>query len=243
MRKLHLLGVALIVVSAFGAVLAASAVAIETLSAEWLFEGKVIPPLTELEVLIAGEWTLRDLKGGLFAESIAVLCSADFHGSIMPVGEGFMETLFSLSGTEISLVGLMGNSLSCTNVENCPSPKVWALNLDWATRVELVLETVGGVPLEFYGLFISHATGMEPAWEFECTGVSDKCVWVEIAAEISDNEASGDVDALISSEFTQLVGLPLGTCSRGGTQVGHIESDGAILISHVLGGPLAVSSE
>jgi hypothetical protein len=231
MKKLHLLGVALVAVFAFAALTAASASAVTFLLAEWLVGG--LPITADLNVESTGELELEETILGL---KITVLCSGILDGTIGPNGLDVISELLRLDGTTVvSLVGLVAPALLCTNVSNCPSPEVWAVHLPWGSLVELMEE---GTEVFFADLVLNSGAG-NPGWEILCSnGTSDECTVTEGVSE-KMNEANGTLVTLFSEAFTELAGLKLANCTTGGNEQGIVTGSGTISI--VGGGALTVS--
>jgi hypothetical protein len=230
MKKLHLLGVALVAVFAFAALTAASASAVTFLLAEWLVAG--LPITAELNVEGSSELELEET---ILGTKIAVLCSGIGVGTIGPDGLGKGSELLRLDGvTVVSSVGLTGNALLCTNVSNCPSPELWPVNLPWDGVLVLMEE---GTESFFAGLGFSSGAG-NPGYEILCgNGTSDTCTVAEGVGEAT-NEGN-NVDGVASEAFTELAGLKLGNCSTAGNETALITGLGTL--SLVGGGTLSVS--
>jgi hypothetical protein len=230
MKKLHLLGVALVAVFAFAALTAASASAVTFLLAEWLVGG--LPITAELNTEATGELELEETILGL---KIVALCSGTLLGTIGPNGLDAVSELLSLAGVAISLTGLTGTALACTNVSNCPEPLVWAVHLPWESLLELMEE---GTEVFFADLLFSSGAG-NPGWEVECMGTTttDECTVVE---GVSNSTSEGNnIDSEFSEAFTELAGLKLANCVTGGNEVGLVTGLGTI--SLVGGGALTAS--
>jgi hypothetical protein len=230
MKKLHLLGVALVAVFAFAALTAASASAVTFLLAEWLVNG--LPITAELNTEASGELELEEEILGI---KIALLCSGILDGTIGPNGLDVISELLRLDGvTVVSLTGLVAPALLCTNVANCPSPEVWAVHLPWGSLVELMEE---GTEVFFADLILPAGNG-NPGWEILCSnGTSDECT---VAEGVSNKTNEGNnVDTTFSEAFTELAGLKLADCVTGGLEKGLVTGLGTI--SLVGGGTLAVS--
>jgi len=229
MKKLHLLGVALVAVFAFAALTAASASAVTFLLAEWLVGG--LPITAELNVEATGELELEEAILGI---PIAVLCSGILDGTIGPNGLDKISELLSLAGGGISLTGLAAPALSCTNVTGCTTPEVWAVNLPWESLLVLMEE---GTEVFFADLLSSSGVG-NPGWEVLCgSGTSDTCTVVELVSN-KTNEGT-NVDSEFSEAFTELAGLKLANCTVSGNEQGLVSLLGTI--SLVGGGTLSVS--
>ncbi len=220
MKKLQILGIALVAVFAFGALVAGSASAtVTTLLAEWLVNGVAIPEGTNLASESTGELELTDLKT-LLGES-TVKCSGILIGT---VGFDGADTVTEVLNLAKELIGapLTGTALSCTEVKVCEEALVWPVNLPWSTLLELV-EEEGSV---FFGVLLyAHAGGGNPGWEVECmktiTKPVDECTGegiIELGLEGTTLTAS------FNEPFRELVGVPLATCTQSKEASGHVVS-------------------
>lgn len=238
MYRFRLLGVVMLAVFAFAAVLAAASASAATfLLAEWLVGGS--PVTTELLVETTGELLLEDTK--TIIGKAMVLCSGVLDGWIGPNSLDWVTEVLSLSAGSISTTALSGTALSCVDQENCEEPLVWAVNLGWETEVELLEQTNGPF---FVNLILPHNGGGEPGWYVECMksligAVTDECKAPEAAAEIALEGST--LLGNFSTAFTELAELKLATCSMGGAGSGVVEGGGAIVLSG--GGEPTASSE
>jgi hypothetical protein len=231
MRKVHLLGLALLAIFAFSVVATATASAELFLLAEWLYNGAVISG--ELLVESPGELLLEDNKVPILGKSM-ILCSGIFDGFVGPGSADLITELLNLSKESISTTGLSGLALECVNQENCPEPLFWAVNLPWTTELELH-EDPG--PEEDYVVLILG----KPGWEVECMGLgqTDTCAVEPEGGFLLDN-GTPTPTALFSEEITELMGLGLGNCTLGGAATSIVE--GEALIEHPEGGTISASS-
>ena len=219
MRKLHVLGVALIAVVAFGVVSAATASAVTFLLAEWLVGGSAVTSTalaeTTGELLIAEELTVLGVK-----IKIAVLCSGIFVGSIGSDGADDLTELLNLARELIDLTPLVELGLLCTNDENCPEPLAWADNLPWLTQLELMVD---GSEEFFVDLLTANGNG-SPGYHVVCMGntaLADLCTAPESTTKVT-NEAGG-LNSEFSEAFTTLAGLKLANCEIAGNETGIVE--------------------
>ena len=227
MRKLHILGVALIAVVAFGVVSAATASAVTFLLAEWLVGGTAVTSttLTETsgELLIAEELTVLGVK-----IKIAVLCSGIFVGNIGSDGADDLTELLNLPKELIDLTPLVELGLECTNDENCPEPLAWADNLPWLTQLELMVD---GTEEFFVDLLTANGNG-NPGYHVVCMGntaLADLCTAVEGITKVT-NEAES-LNTEFSEAFTTLSGLKLANCEVAGNETGIVEGLASITTS------------
>lgn len=239
MKKLNVVFAALVAVFAFGALTVASASAVTFLLAEWLVKGVAVAAALPSES--TGELILEDIKGGLFLEDAAVLCSGILVGTVEPASKDTITELLTLTLGGISTTPLSGEGLVCSDDLNCPEPdRVWAEHLPWNTEVELAEE---GGEIFWVDLLKTGGAG-NPAWEVTCFGIEDLCEATEAAVQLL---LSADAKTLLgefSEGFRELMGAPTGTCERGGAGSGLVFSDieGPITLQGIAE-ELSVSSE
>ncbi|MGC2373178.1 MAG: hypothetical protein WA484_04810 [Solirubrobacteraceae bacterium] len=197
MKKIHILGLALVAVFAFSAIAAASAFA----ESEWLVGGAVVTGKVE----VLSESTalkLCDEKGGLFLEDACIKCSG--------LDKGFVGPGKADETTEVT--GLAGEKdiVNCTNELNCPGAiLVEAENLPWPTAVFLngaeFRDLVGNPVL---------TEPKQPGYITSCSGVTDLCEGhTSVKLENSgENNVIATFDALSEKA----------TCTRGGAGQGVI---------------------
>jgi hypothetical protein len=209
MRKIQIVGLALVAVFALSAVAASSAFA-----HEWLFNGQ---PITGTEKTVLSESTalnllLEDMKGGVFGEAVDVLCSGLDEGKVGPGAADLVTTITDLAGKV--------PPVSCETMSGtCPEPLASPDFLPWHTELFLNAKE------EFRDL-VGPGTGGEPGWNVTCKGIfgepiEDLCtghtnVLVENAAE---NDVIATFDAVSMEEPAN--------CGRGGAKEGLVE--GSIL--------------
>jgi len=146
MRKIQIIGLALVAIFAFSAIAAASAFA----APEWLFNGATFTG--KLPVLSLGTLLLEDMKGGLFLEAASVLCTGLDAGSVTaPASDEVTEI------TEIK----------CTNESGCPNPTATPINLPWTTALSLATDTIDTAK--------TTVGSKEIGWTVACTGIADEC--------------------------------------------------------------------
>ncbi len=236
MRKLQVLGVALIAVFAFGVIAVESASAAPTfLLAVWLVNKEEL--LAELLVEVDGELELEDTKVPLVGKASA-LCDGILDGWVGPNSLGYVSEVLTLGGGAVNTTALTAPGLKCTNVENCAEPTtVWAVNLGWETEVEL-MEDGGSI---FFAELLTSLNGTKTVgWEVECSGLTDTCTIAQGAAEIKLNAAGTAVIGAFSEAFTLLAGNMNATCSLGGAESGVVKGEGEFLPD---AGELSASSE
>ncbi len=226
---------------ALSALIVASSSAATTLLAEWLVGGAAVT--TELNTETTGELLLEDTKAGVFGERSDVECSGILDGTIGANGTDLTTKVLNLSKEEISETVLSGLPLLCVGVALCANEtdvEVWPLHLPWLTTAELMVD---GTETFFVDFLESSGAG-NPGWYVQCLvgplTVQDECTSARGVTKLT-NEAGGTVDAMFEEAFTELAGLELATCLKGGAKTGVVEGLG--LISLVGGGTLTVSSE
>lgn len=232
MKRLNLLGIALVAVFAITVVVAATASAVEFLLALWLVGGVAVA--ANLPADAEGELLLEDNKTAL--GKINILCSGILDGTVGPESKDELTKLLSLGTlhTDISTIVLTEPGLPCTDQSGlCGEPLVWAEELPWDTEAELMID---GPETFFVDLILNGA------YYIICmsTGIEDLCFSAETAVKLT-NEAGGVVDNEFSEAFQLLAGLTNGTCNLGGANSGVVESLGTLLLAS--GESLTVSSE
>jgi len=152
MRKIHIVGLALVAMFAFSAVSVATATAATKV---WLVDGAAIAKNEPVDSEATGEGLLLvDTKGGLFGERVDLDCTGKDEGTVTTTGTGTVTAI---------------TSIVCKTLEGgCPSPAAAPVHLPWTS--ELILSganfraTIKG-------------TGGEPGWNVTCSGiVEDECV-------------------------------------------------------------------
>jgi hypothetical protein len=211
MKKIHIVGLALVAVFAVSAFAASSAFALESV---WLVEGLKLT--TAAAVDSSGKLILTDDKGGPFGEKVEVECEGTDQGT---VGPGISDKL-----TNVLVTG-------CKTLSGgCEKPNAEANNLPWNTTIELI----GGV---FYD-DIKAGTG-NVAYTVFCTffGVpgNDTCE-IALGRTLLENGAGGTVNAVFNKNDPN---QPPATCSRGGAGEGLVDGTDNILSTEGLA--LAVS--
>ncbi len=233
MKKLQILGAALVALFALGSLVASAAFAQPTfLLAEWLLTGAVIttPDLVEID----GELNLINLDGGGLGVTIEILCSGILDGTVGPASADLITELLNLAEEKISGTALSGLELVCTDTKNCENPLVWAEELPWETELELMEGVTGGpffVDLILNGRYYAECTLLG-------TKMNELCSAPEVAVQAT-NEEPGTVTLLFSDSFQELAGLKLGACGSN-AETAEITGEGLILVFG--GGQLTVSS-
>jgi len=220
MKKHHILGLALLAVFAFSAILAVSASAAETLLAEWLVNGVAITTLTSTAT--TGKLLLEDEKVPI-AGKVAVVCEGILDGSVGPNGEDEITEVLTTAGVLVNAA----NPLSCPPQTACEKPgSVVPVGLPWHTL--LILEEVG--------LFKDIVRQATAGYEVKCTvfGITstDTCTALENSGGKVTN---GTTDVTLTPETI----LPNGNCSLGGNGAGKIQVVEGLIAT--LTGTLSVS--
>lgn len=220
MKKLPLVGLALLAVCAFSALAAATASAEEALFllALWLFNGSAVT--NELPVIATGELTLEDLAA--IGGAAAVLCSGILKGWVGPNSTDLITDVLRLDGTTLIAAALVAPAITgCTILKGaCVNEvEVWPLKLPWPTELELHATTG-----RYYILILN-----KPGWYILCLGAfgieaTDSCEAPEEGVAEAVNGAA-TLEASFSEAITLAVGLPNATCSQGGAGTGVVTSD------------------
>ena len=235
MRKIQLLGVAMLALFAFGASAVSASAAF--LLAEWLVGGVAVA--TELLVEISGELLLEDTKGALGSPAM-VLCSGIFDGWVGPNSLGWISEVLTLAGAAVSNTVLSGTALECTGQTACETNTVvlvWPIGLPTETEVELleqeskVFFTV--LFLKKLGYYIASCLVLGVSAEDECTATENS------AAELTLSGTT--LVGSFSTAISTLNSFKLATCKNGGAETGVVEGSGTFALSG--GGELTASSE
>jgi hypothetical protein len=221
LKKHQMLGLSLVAVFAFSAIIATTAFGAEFLLAEWLLSGAAITEL--ISTTTEGKLLLEDEKVPI-AGKVSVICEGVLDGSVGPNGEDEITEVLNLSGTKITLGG---TELTCEKQSECEeAAKVAPIDLPWDT--ELQLEEPGGL---FRDLVVS-AAGYEVTCKVFGISSTDECKATLDSGGLVSNGAS---DVLLTAETI----LPNGTCSLGGSGAGKIQVIEGLIAT--LTGTLSVS--
>lgn len=242
MKKVQLLGLALVAVFAFSAMAAVSAAsgAVVFLLALWLHNGAEVTSTMPAET--EGEVLLENTKvRAIFGSAAKLLCSGFFMGTVGPNSAGEITEILTLSGGIVSRTPLVEPSLDCTNQANCPEIKlIWAVHLPWATELELWEE---GTESGYVVLILPHAGGGLPGWYVECSAfgikLDDECTGEGATHMV--NQATG-VEGIFLESFTLLMELKNANCTEGSeAETGIVEGTGLEKLTN--GEVLAASSQ
>jgi hypothetical protein len=187
MRKIQIIGLALVAIFAFSAIAAASAFA----APEWLFNGLTFTG--KLAVLSAGTLLLEDLKGGLLLEAASVNCTGTNTGAVESSAAG-----------EIAAI----ENIACTNEKNCPNPSATPVNLPWSTVLSLA-----GTPELLIDTATTTAGTKVVGWKVVCTGITDECTLASGKSEMGNN--SEGVTSLFVSPPTEPANCTRGGTGQG----------------------------
>jgi hypothetical protein len=246
MKKLQILGVALVAMFAFSAIVVASASAAVTfLLAEWLVNGA---DAAGQNVEAVGTILLEDT--GAFGGA-AMECSGILDGTVGADGLGVVSEVLNLAGTTvISLSALTEPGVACVKLSGlCEEPLAWAVHLPWNTLLELMEE---GTPVErFFAVLVEDSGAGLPGWYIHCMKTflepEDECTAPNVAGKGNGVfELSLEAGSLLlgkfSEAFTNLAEELLATCSIGGAETGIVETIPQE-IRLAAGGTLSASSE
>lgn len=179
MRKFHIVGLALMAVFAFSAVMVANASA-----AEWLCkEGGVFKACSAAKA-VDSEGTLT-LSDATLLGTITIECSGTNVGTVGPgAADSITEILDLAKATKDILCKVTGGTALCGTAEALAE----AIHLPWKT--ELLSTTIDDLTTSGAG---------NPGWHVVCsTGTEDECT--KALAELTmKNEANGTVDALFNA--------------------------------------------
>jgi hypothetical protein len=232
MKKIQVVGLALVALFAFSSLMAASASAVVTLLAEWLVGGKSIGAAvatnTEGELLFENAKS----KGGL-------LCSGLFEGTIGPSGEDEVTMVWGLISPQKLIEELEGSGavegISCVSTgQICENEsEIWPQNLPFKSL--LVLDETTELFLDY---LLPNANGKLPGYFILClflgASITELC---EAAANTFGEVANAATDVETLGALN-----PLATC-KGETGTGLIENNAGdiALIAAADGETLAVS--
>lgn len=230
MKRIYVLGLAVVAVVALSALVASTASAAVTfLLAEWLIGGEKLEAALAVEQ--TGELTLINTNGGGDGLRVEILCSGTLDGTVGPASADEITELLNLAKEAISLTALTGLALECTNSKDCTEPLVWAEELPWKTELELMED--GGASF-FVDLLINGR------YYAECLvlGISmnELCEAPTTAVAITNGPP---VTATFSEAFQELAELKLGSCA-GRAETAIVEGSATITPD---AGTLTVSSE
>jgi hypothetical protein len=203
MKRIHIIGVALVAMFAFSVVVASSASALEAL---WLINGQDIPTGQSWNANqnpVAGSpLLLEDMKAG-----VDVLCEGSGLVWLLPGGK--------------DLQAIASCVKPVVDAGTCESPKVEAINLGWNTQLEL-MET-SGIWLD--AITGSTVAGVKPGWLVECTvpligKINDECTTNNGTVILTNNESTG----IVEGEFPEAPESKSeqANCTVGGAEEGLV---------------------
>jgi len=231
----RILGLALVAVFAFSAILAATASAETTLLADWLINGLI--PTSAQPAVTEGSLELEEMTHG----GTLILCSGSFHGTVSGnSGEDEITLVEDLVGNDVTATSAQ-RWVNCEYLKTSPCEatvgelvEVFPLGLPWKTLLVLIVNEKGA---EVFDDLITTATA----------GYLVECKVLGIKADISCVGATGGLvengasDVLSEFVLTDGIVTPLAKCS---TPLGEGEGllGGAGLTTSTAG-TLTVSSE
>ncbi len=188
MRKIHLLGLALVAVFAFSAIAAGAAFA----ESEWLVDGSPVLAGEKIHVEMTGTLILEDMGKG---SPTTVECSGSGLGVVLNGGLDIQEEAVATSCK--TLAG------------TCGSPLAVALNLPWTTEISLATGAFRDL--------ITGGTGGEPGYEVTCFGIfHDACLGkTSTGLENMSTETPADVLSIFSATLSEAGNCNLGGAGEG----------------------------
>jgi hypothetical protein len=188
MKKIHIIGIALVAVFAFSAFAAASAFAVS----EWLVDGAPVLAGEKIHVEMTGTLILEDMGKG---SPTTVECTGSGLGVVLNGGLDIQEEAVASSCK--TLAG------------TCGTPLAVALNTPWTTEIVLV-------GAEFRDL-ITGGTGGEPGYEVTCFGIfHDSCVGkTSTGLENMSTETPADVLSIFTATLSEAGNCTLGGAGEG----------------------------
>ena len=206
MRKIHIVGLALVAAFAFSAVAVASASAHEWLTKAGAKVEKAEKSTTD-GLLLLHLKKIGALEGG---GELTVHCEGSFDGT---VGPGAADKVEKVLGTKGEL-GTEASPIKCEVVESTNSickaktaVSVIPIHVPWATELLLIGSTL-------YDHFFEEGTNGQPGYKTTCNGIGVTCEGLERAEFLANIETG--------AEFTFLGELKAEKCTFGeGFVLGH----------------------
>jgi hypothetical protein len=225
MRKLHILGLWLVLAVAFSTAGASTASAETTLLGEWFVGG----------TRFSGTLPTENNNKIIFEDtsfSVSVECTDTIVGSVTGESSGVGEATEILTASKVKTgTPLSGTALECGKKSGCEnSAKVWPLRLPWSTVVYLLENG------DFWEQFASESVDFEVECTVLLTKTSDECGFGSSGTSVEI------LNIAIGVEGTEEALLPLMNCSLGGSGSGVITPLKGNTTT-VSGGVLSVSSE
>jgi hypothetical protein len=220
-KKIQMLGVALVAMFAFSALVASVAFAEPTLLAEWLIGGQSVLTLTLAKYTFSA--LLSDTSNGS-----DVVCSWVYDGSVGPNGEAEVTEVLTLAGTVVTLTAPLKCESAAVCEKSTTDVEVIPENLPW--HLLLVL-------MESNGKFLEIWIGFANTIDCLVLGlkITDECQSENAAVEVSN--VTGGVEAAEEAL------TPLGSCSIGGAGTGEFVPLKGNLLTTTSGELLTMSSE
>jgi hypothetical protein len=171
MKKIHIVGLALVAIFALSAFMTSSALAATKV---WLVDAAALTATENVDSETTGEGLLLvDTKGGLFGERVDLDCTGLDAGTVGLLGVDKVTAI-----TEVKCKTLEGT---------CPEPEAKPLHLPWQT-----LLTLSGTNFRD-GI---SGTGGEPGWNVVCLkAVEDECV-AKAGTTVKVENVTGGIDAI-----------------------------------------------
>jgi hypothetical protein len=204
MRKIQIIGLALVAMFAFGAIAASSALAAE----EWVVDN--VAAAGPVAVQTTGTVLLTDLNVPALKEAVTVTCQGILDGTVTTAGKDEITEVLNSAGTE-KIGELGGKALLCNNeakqCEHSTEVEVFVEKLNWTSQL-----TLSGTE------WID--TTSTPAYEVICLILLipnvDLCEGV-VAAKLENDAGEMDVLASINAQNAA-------TCTQSGGLTGDIEA-------------------
>jgi hypothetical protein len=219
MKKIYILGIALLALFVFGGVLASGASA-ETV---WLVNNALT---AAKEPAAIEEGLLKvDVLNNLLGLMLEFECSGEFNGTIGPDAEGEITKVLSLTLVEIGALGTLGTGVDCAIISApiiCTNAvkllELWPDNGPWGTLIELV----GTEIIDRIGLV--NGNEKEPGFDFECENSNG--TFIEGLCEARRT-------AVLTNLATDVLGVYLEQdqeCTEAGT-VAHVTGEGLFVLA------------
>jgi len=140
MKKIYILGIALLALFAFGGAMASGASALESV---WLVNN--VKPAAQVPAVIEEGLLVIDVLNSLLGLVVEFECSGEFDGFVGPGAEDEITKVLDLNLKEIGALGTLGTGVDCTVIGAslvCTSAakliELWPDELPWGTLIELV---------------------------------------------------------------------------------------------------------
>lgn len=228
MKKLYVLGLALLGVLAFSAIGASGASAFTL----WDECSKAAPTTeftnADCNVVGAGGWGWLEITALTTTESlladvvlinlgfvtVEVLCEGFVDGSVGANGEDEVTELLN----ELHEPVTSTNPVLCTQIANCPEPLAYPVNLPWSTQLVATGDLLG--PSAGHG---------NPGWHVRCdgTGAENECTREDTILSVENLEAELEVDLTFPEEIA--------TCTNALEKEGLVKGTASIFLKPAAG--------